>query len=149
VKFNWATRHTCSRIRQNSEASDCHPNSNESCLYKTFKHLCETSPILNDKRLNTRVVSIATQFGTIWRGIRSLDTLAIAYRAFGPDTIHTQNTYRLQRGQRPGLTCQGPLGRIAVLERQTHGLTPPESAISMSRTSFRALHFAQKHVTCP
>ena len=26
---------------------------------------------------------------TIWRGIRRLDALAIAYRAFGPDTIHT------------------------------------------------------------
>ena len=25
----------------------------------------------------------------IWRGIRRLDTLAIAYRAFGPETIHT------------------------------------------------------------
>ena len=29
---------------------------------------------------------------TIWRGIRRLDTLAIAYRAFGPDTIFTQHT---------------------------------------------------------
>lgn len=32
---------------------------------------------------------------TIWRGIRRLDTLAIAYRAFGPDTINAQNTYGL------------------------------------------------------
>ena len=32
---------------------------------------------------------------TIWRGIRRLDTLAIAYRAFGPETTNAQHTYGL------------------------------------------------------
>jgi len=32
---------------------------------------------------------------TIWRGIRRLDTLAIAHRAFGPDTINAPHTYGL------------------------------------------------------
>ena len=32
---------------------------------------------------------------TIWRGIRRLDILAIAYRAFGLETTHAQQTYGL------------------------------------------------------
>jgi len=44
----------------------------------------------------------------------------------------------LKLGALPKLSCHGLLGRIAVLERHTHGSARPESAISMSRTSFHA-----------